>query len=101
MGQMASKRPGYRYFSRAMRSKHLRISARARKARTFTSDTDRPVSCTISFTERSSIFSSVKTRRAAGESCASGSSAFLRSYGLQAASNVPGSGALRITQCLP
>src|SRR6266567_3835745 len=62
---------GYRYFSLAMLARIFRISARARKARTFTSGTDQPVSREISLTGRSSISSKVITRRAAGESCSS------------------------------
>jgi hypothetical protein len=46
----------------------FRISARARKARTFTSGTDQPVNRAISFTERSSISNKVITSRAEGES---------------------------------
>src|SRR5262245_23676674 len=45
---------GYRYFSLTTRFNPFRISARARKARTFTKATDQPVSAAISFTERSS-----------------------------------------------
>src|SRR5438045_3545438 len=51
--------PGYRYFSRPILARHFRISARARKARTLTSETDQPVSCAISFTDLSSISSNV------------------------------------------
>src|SRR5262245_23540408 len=62
-------RYGYRYLARAIFARHFRISARARKARTFTKGTDQPVSFEISFTDFSSISNSVITSRAAGESC--------------------------------
>src|SRR5882672_10437448 len=67
LNRRSTRRAGYKYFSRAILARCFRISARARKARTLTSATDHPVSSAISFTERSSISSSVMINLPAGD----------------------------------
>src|SRR4051794_2872492 len=59
----------HKYLSFAIFDSNLRISARARKARTLTRGMDQPVSSEISLTVRSSISSRVRISRAGGESC--------------------------------